>query len=56
LFEITLARHNPSAEVWAVDWPNVLEVARENATAAGVSGRYHTIPGSASMLIMTKDY
>jgi methylase of polypeptide subunit release factors len=47
LFEITLARHNPNAEVWGVDWPNVLEVARENAAAAGVSGRYHTIPGSA---------
>lgn len=47
LFEITLAKHNPNADVWAVDWPNVLEVARENAAAAGVSERYHTIPGSA---------
>lgn len=46
-YEITVARHNPNAEVWAVDWPNVLEVARENAAAAGVSSRYHTIPGSA---------
>src|SRR2546422_1648107 len=30
LFGITLARHNPNAEVVAVDWPKVLEVARAN--------------------------
>jgi ubiquinone/menaquinone biosynthesis C-methylase UbiE len=47
LFDIAVARHNPNAEIWAVDWPQVLEVARENAAAAGVSRRYHTIPGSA---------
>ena len=56
LFEITLARHNPNAEVWGVDWPNVLEVARENATAAGVTGRYHTIPGSAFDVEYGNDY
>jgi SAM-dependent methyltransferase len=56
IFEITLAHHNPNAEVWAVDWPNVLEVARENAAAAGVSGRYHTIPGSAFDVDYGKDY
>ena len=56
LFEVTLARHNPNAEVWAVDWPNVLEVARENAAAAGVSGRYHIIPGSAFDVEYGKDY
>jgi 2-polyprenyl-3-methyl-5-hydroxy-6-metoxy-1,4-benzoquinol methylase len=47
IYEVTLARHNRNAEVWAVDWANVLEVARENAAAAGVADRYHTIPGSA---------
>ncbi len=47
LYEVTLARHNRNAEVWAVDWANVLEVAKENAAAAAVAGRYHTIPGSA---------
>jgi ubiquinone/menaquinone biosynthesis C-methylase UbiE len=47
MFDITIARHNPNATIWAVDWPNVLEVARENAAKAGVSDRYHTIPGSA---------
>jgi len=47
LFGIALAKHNPNAEIAAVDWPNVLDVARENAKAAGVSGRYRTIAGSA---------
>lgn len=47
LYDITLARHNPKAEVWAVDWPNVLEVAKENAAKAGVAGRYHPLAGSA---------
>ena len=56
LFEITLARHNSNAEVWGVDWPNVLEVARENAAAAGVSARYHTIPGSAFDVEYGQDY
>lgn len=46
-FGITLARHNPQAEVFAVDWQAVLEVAQENAAQAGVASRYHTIPGSA---------
>lgn len=47
LYDIAVARHNPNAEVWAVDWANVLEVAKENAAKAGVADRYHTIPGSA---------
>ena len=47
IYEITVAEQNPKAEVWAVDWPHVLEVAIENAKAAGVESRYHTIPGSA---------
>jgi 2-polyprenyl-3-methyl-5-hydroxy-6-metoxy-1,4-benzoquinol methylase len=47
LFGITLAKHNPNAEIYALDWPAVLEVAKENAAKAGVSSRYHTLPGSA---------
>lgn len=46
-YGIEFARQNPNAEITAVDWPNVLEVARENAEAAGVSDRYKTITGSA---------
>jgi ubiquinone/menaquinone biosynthesis C-methylase UbiE len=47
LFGIALAKHNPNAEIVAVDWPNVLEVAKENARASGVADRYSVIPGSA---------
>ena len=46
-FGITVAQQIPNAEIYAVDWANVLEVARENAQARGVGGRHHLIPGSA---------
>jgi ubiquinone/menaquinone biosynthesis C-methylase UbiE len=47
IFGITLARHNPRAEVFAVDWLKVLEIARKNAETEGVAERFHAIPGSA---------
>ncbi len=47
VFGISIARAVPGAEVVATDWQAVLEVAKENAVAAGVSARYHTIAGSA---------
>jgi SAM-dependent methyltransferase len=47
MFGIMLARTNPNAQIYAVDWEKVLEVAHQNAIRAGVSARYHTIPGSA---------
>ena len=47
LFGITFAKRNPQVEVVALDWANVLEVAKENAQKAGVADRYSTIPGSA---------
>jgi len=47
LYGIAFAKQNPQAEVTAVDWPKVLEVAKENAEAAGVADRFHTNPGSA---------
>ena len=43
LYGIALARHNPNARVTAVDWSNVLQVARENARKAGVAERYRTM-------------
>lgn len=46
-FGIAVARQNPHAGIVALDWANVLEVAKENAREAGVSGRYRTIAGSA---------
>jgi len=46
-YGVTLARHHPEAQVVAQDWPNVLQVAHENAVAAGVADRFRTLPGSA---------
>jgi SAM-dependent methyltransferase len=47
LFGIALAKRNENAEITALDWQAVLEVARENAAAAGVAARFRTIAGSA---------
>ncbi len=47
LFGIAIARQNPNATIVAVDWPRVLEVAREHAVSAGVASRYQVLPGSA---------
>jgi 2-polyprenyl-3-methyl-5-hydroxy-6-metoxy-1,4-benzoquinol methylase len=47
VFGIAIAKHNPNAEIFAADWSRVLDVAKENAKAAKVDGRYHTIVGSA---------
>jgi ubiquinone/menaquinone biosynthesis C-methylase UbiE len=47
MFGITIAQQYPNASVTALDWPNVLTVARENAQRAGVSERYSTLEGSA---------
>jgi ubiquinone/menaquinone biosynthesis C-methylase UbiE/predicted transcriptional regulator len=46
LFGIAVLRVNPKAEVTAVDWKNVLEVAQENAKKFGVADRYKTLAGS----------
>lgn len=47
IFGITIAQKYQNAEIYAVDWSNVLEVASENAEKFGVSARHHLIPGSA---------
>ena len=47
LYGIAFARRNPLAVVVALDWPAVLEVARENARAAGVAERHSGIEGDA---------
>jgi ubiquinone/menaquinone biosynthesis C-methylase UbiE len=47
MYGIGMAKENPSAQVYAADWKNVLEVAKANAQAIGVGDRYHLIPGSA---------
>ncbi|MGH9428105.1 MAG: methyltransferase [Terriglobia bacterium] len=47
LFGIAFAKNNNQAEIVALDWPKVVEVATENAQKAGVADRYSTIEGSA---------
>ena len=47
LFGVAIGKRNPNAEIVALDWPNVLQVAGENAQAAGISDRYRKISGSA---------
>ena len=47
IFGIVIAQRNPQAEIVAVDWPQVLEVASANARAMGVGSRHKTLPGDA---------
>lgn len=47
MFGIAVARMAADAQITAVDWQAVLDVARENAEAAGVTARYRTLAGSA---------
>lgn len=56
VFGIEIACTIPEAEITAQDWPNVLTVARENAQAAGITKRFHELPGSAFEVEFEKDY
>ena len=56
LYGIAFAKQNPQIEVTAVDWPNVLELAKQNAEAAGIAGRFQTNPGSAFDVDYGTDY
>lgn len=47
MYGVTIAKKNPKAEIVACDWPQVLQVAQENARKAGVAERYSVRPGSA---------
>lgn len=55
-FGLAFARRLPDVEIFALDFPSVLEVTRENATAAGAAGRYHFIPGSAFTVDLGSGY
>jgi hypothetical protein len=46
-YGIEIAKLNPLAQVYGLDWKNVLELSVAHARQAGVGDRYHTIPGSA---------
>jgi 2-polyprenyl-3-methyl-5-hydroxy-6-metoxy-1,4-benzoquinol methylase len=47
LFGITIAQRNPKAEITALDWPDVLAVATENAGKFGVADQHVTLAGDA---------
>lgn len=56
MYGITLAKQNPNARVAALDWPNVLSVAKENADKAGVQAQMEYRPGSAFEADMGEGY
>ncbi|HEY6748108.1 MAG TPA: class I SAM-dependent methyltransferase [Mycobacteriales bacterium] len=45
LYGFTLARHQPRAEVWSLDWDTVLPVTRKHGERLGVADRAHIIAG-----------
>jgi len=55
-FGIAIAQQNPKAQIYALDWANVLQVAQENARKVGVADRHHLIPGSAFDAELGKGY
>ena len=56
IWGLAFARKNPKAQVVGVDWAPVLEIARENARAAGLENRFSTIAGSAFDVDFGRDY
>lgn len=56
MYGITVARKNPKAEIVALDWPNVLQVAKENAQKFGLGDRYSVREGSAFETEMGSGY
>jgi predicted nicotinamide N-methyase len=47
LFGISIAKAIPGAELVAVDWPDILSIARGNAEREGLATRFRTIEGDA---------
>lgn len=47
MFGLTVAQNYPNAQIYALDWKNVLPVAEENAVKLGVADRFHKMEGSA---------
>lgn len=56
LFGITFLQRYPNAEVAAVDWARVLDVARRHAEQLGVADRWSALPGSAFDVDLGGDY
>ena len=55
-YGISVASKNHFTELFGLDWAPVLEVARENAEAAGLGDRFKTLAGSAFDVEMGSDY
>jgi len=56
MYGIALAQKNPDAQLVALDWAPVLEVARENAKAAHLSDRFSIIIGNAFEVELGENY
>ena len=56
IYGIAFARKYPKSTLVALDWAPVLEVARENARAAGLEDRFETIAGDAFTVDFGADY
>ena len=56
LFGIAFAVQNPRVQLTALDWENVLAIARDNAQAAGVIDRCNFLPGDAFDIDFGADY
>jgi predicted O-methyltransferase YrrM len=56
VYGIAIAQKNPQAQLVALDWAPVLEVARGNAKAAGLADRFGTIAGSAFEVDLGENY
>lgn len=56
VYGIEVAKKNPRAQLVALDWPAVLEVTRENASAAGLAERFSTIAGNAFEVDLGENY
>jgi 2-polyprenyl-3-methyl-5-hydroxy-6-metoxy-1,4-benzoquinol methylase len=56
VYGIAVAQKHPLAQLVALDWAPVLEVARENANAAGLADRFSTITGSAFEVDLGENY
>jgi ubiquinone/menaquinone biosynthesis C-methylase UbiE len=56
MWGLAFAQAYADAHITALDWENVLQVARENAKRFGVDNRFATISGSAFEADLGKDY
>lgn len=56
LYGIEVGKRFPRARITGLDWPRVLEVARDNAGRAGLAARYATISGDAFEVELGRGY